>query len=200
MEESNGAKSEFKLDDNTSIKILDNKFYYEKSSDENNHSVCFLLTSGGKNFMFTGDLEEAGEEELVKRNDLPSNVELFKAGHHGSKTSSNECLLSVIKPKICVACCVAGSVEYTQNFDNTFPTQDFINRIHKYTDKVYITSVATVEFSTEKNKYVNTSYTSMNGNVVVSLDDVGLVSVHCSNNDTILKDTEWFQQHRSLSL
>ena len=62
--------------------------------------------------MFTGDLEEKGEEALVENNTLPK-CKLFKAGHHGSPTSSTEALLSVIQPEIvCVSCC-CGSEEYT---------------------------------------------------------------------------------------
>ena len=40
---------------------------------------------------------------------LMPEVELYKAGHHGSKTSSSNALLEVIKPKIvCVSkCCHA---------------------------------------------------------------------------------------------
>ncbi|MDE6047743.1 MAG: hypothetical protein K2F56_03845, partial [Anaeroplasmataceae bacterium] len=35
-------------------------------------------------------------------------------------------------------------------------------------------------------------FESMNGNIVVTLDNDGNVVTMCSNNDTILKETEWF--------
>jgi hypothetical protein len=38
-------------------------------------------------------------------------------------------------------------------------------------------------------------YQSMNGNIVVSSSG-GDVSVNCSNNNTLLKDTEWFIKNR----
>lgn len=182
----NGAKRVYELSKGIELEILYNKFYEENTTDENNNSVCLMINQGSRHFLFTGDLEKEGEDALVKNNKLPE-VELFKAGHHGSKTSSNDALLSVIKPKIVCVCCCAGSDEYTKIDDNMFPTQAFISRVCKYTDKVYVTSLATEDQS---------SFTSMNGNIVVTSKKDQAVMVNCSNNNTILKDTEWFKKHR----
>ena len=66
-----------------------------------------MFSFDDKKFLFTGDLEEEGEIKLVENNkslqELRDNneqfgVDLYKAGHHGSKTSSSETLLS--KPSI----------------------------------------------------------------------------------------------------
>ena len=193
----NGGQRIFNLsrDGSLQMEILYNYFYEHKTSDENDYSVCLQFIQGERKFLFTGDLEKDGEEYLVENNDL-SQVELFKAGHHGSKTSSNDCLLDVIKPKICVCCCCAGSVEYTQNLQNTFPTQDFINRISKHTDKVYVPIMIDVVYDDTKQKYKNEEeYIELNGNVVVTSNSSG-VSVNCSNNNTLLKDTEWFKNNR----
>ncbi|MBQ7308203.1 MAG: MBL fold metallo-hydrolase [Clostridia bacterium] len=191
----NGAKQTFELAKGITLTILDSLYYHEESEDENNHSVCFLLSHGDNHYLFTGDLEKEGEEELVKRNDLPKCV-LYKAGHHGSKTSSSDALLSVIDPDYVVVTCVAGSVEYTDNLDNTFPTQDFVDRVSKYTENVYVTTVAEIELKQgETDDYDNVSYTSMNGNIVVYSDSAD-VKFEFSNNDTILKDTEWFKEYR----
>lgn len=181
-----GAKRYYELTDEIELEILYNYYYDHPTKDENDNSVCFLLNQGERHFLFTGDLEQPGEEKLVEYNTLPE-VELFKAGHHGSKTSSNNCLLDIIKPKIVCICCCAGSNEYTTNNDNMFPTQAAISRIAKHTDKVYVTSLSLD--GTPNN------YTSMNGNIVVTSDKVG-VMVNCSNNDTLLKDTEWFKKNR----
>lgn len=196
--ETNGAKRVYELAGNITLEILYNYYYENKSTDENNYSVCFMLKQGDRNFLFTGDLEKDGEDRLVDNNEL-SQVELFKAGHHGSKTSSNEKLLKVIKPKIVCVCCCAGSVEYLtnkeQNLSNSFPTQDFINRIAPYTDKVYVTTMIDVVFNGEK--YVDSGdYKLMNGNIVVTAKRSG-VTVECSNNNTVLKDTDWFKNNRT---
>ena len=190
----NGAKRVIELGEDLTMEVLTHRFYYEKTSDENNYSVCLLFRQGENNYLFTGDLEAEGEESLVQMNDLPE-VEVYKGGHHGSKTSSTDVLLSVIKPKIVCVCCCAGSVEYTQNFDNTFPTQEFINRVSKYTDRIYVTTMATLEYDSEKEEYKDKDFSSLNGTIIISTLNME-VQVNCSNTNTILKDTEWFKENR----
>jgi beta-lactamase superfamily II metal-dependent hydrolase len=186
--EDESINGKFDLGDGITLTVLDSYFYYNRADNENDHSVCTLIDDGKNSYLFTGDLELEGEEKLVEMNDLPK-VKLYKAGHHGSKTSSNDVLLSVIQPEIVCVCCCAGSPEYTEINANQFPTQAAIDRIAPYTDKIYVT---TLYEESEKN-----GYTSMNGNIVVRSVD-GEVSVHCSNNDLILKDTEWFIANRTL--
>ena len=184
----NGARRVYELGEGIELEFLYNFYYENKSSNENEYSVCAMINQGDKHFLFTGDLEEKGEEKLVEYNELPV-VEVFKAGHHGSYTASSDALLSVIKPKIVCVCCCAGSDEYTDKNENMFPAQDFISRVCKYTENVYVTSI--VDDS-------SLGYTSMNGNIVVTSNNTG-VSVNCSNNNTVLKDTEWFKKNRKWS-
>lgn len=47
--------------------------------------------------MFTGDLGQDGEKKIMQRMKLQ--VDYFKLGHHGSKTSSNPDFLRAIHPK-----------------------------------------------------------------------------------------------------
>lgn len=189
-----GGQRTYKLSDTITLNILYNYYYENSSPDENNYSVCFQIEDGDNKYLFTGDLELEGEEKLVANNSLDK-VKLFKAGHHGSKTSSNDCLLDVIQPEVCVVTCCAGSVEYTQNLENTFPTQLFINRISKWTDKVYVTTVGTIA-KDDSDKWKDVSYTSLNGIVVVKVNN-GILNVECSNNNTVLKDTDWFKNNRT---
>ena len=183
-----GARRVWEVAPGIELEVLYNYFYEHDSGDENNYSVCLLFNQGDKHFLFTGDLEQEGEEYLVQYNDLPE-VELFKAGHHGSKTSSNDCLLEIIQPKIVCVCCCAGTDEYTDIKENQFPTQAMIDRVAPYTDRVYVTS--RVDESSES------GYRSMNGNIVVTSNRSG-VTVECSDNDTKLKDTEWFRENRDM--
>ena len=180
----NGNKDEasYDLGNGISMNILYNKFYFEPSKNNNDHSVITLFKYNNHNFLLTGDLEKDGEKAFVehyKNKNFP-NVDLYKAGHHGSKTSSNADFLSLIKPSICVASCSAGNPEYTNNYLNVFPTQDFVTRISKYTDQVFATSYG-----------MDSEEKPLNGNVIVSCDG-NSTAVACSNNVTLLKDTEWF--------
>lgn len=190
--ETDGAKKQYFLDENNtlSMNILYNYYYDHSTSNENDFSVCMLLTNveGGKsyNYLFTGDLEEGGEKRLVQNNTLPE-VELFKGGHHGSYTASTDALLSVIKPKCVAICTCCGTTEYTANKDNTFPAQEAISRIAKYTENIYCTTLI--------NDYKAGDYTSMNGNIVFYYKDRW--KLYCTNNDTILKETDWFKANRT---
>lgn len=182
-------KAVFELGDGITMTILDQKYYHQKdSSGENNHSVCTLFTVGSKNFLFTGDLEAKGEKSLMESNDLPK-VSLYKAGHHGSKTSSSAEFMAVIQPEAVCVCCCCGSSEYTDIEENQFPTQTFIDNVAPYTDAVYVTTIS------EDADYKNGIFTSMNGNIIVYCDSTGL-KIICSASDKKLKDTEWFKTHR----
>ncbi len=174
----------FFVSSGVTMRILNQKYYYEKTGDENDYSVCTLFTCGEENLLFTGDLEEKGEESLVEMNTLPK-VTLFKAGHHGSPTSSNAALMSVIQPEIVCVCCCAGTDEYTDTPANQFPSQAMIDNVAPYTDKVYIPTTVDGE-----------GYKSMNGNITVSILR-GEVTVTCSVSNTKLKDTEWFKNNRT---
>ena len=199
------AKKEFVLDETYNIKLEILYNYYHqydynnheetktyKASTENDYSVSCLLKTENKNFLFTGDLEKDGEEKMVDyyKNVSPSplpEVDVYKAGHHGSGTSSSEGLLEMIKPKVVCICCCAGSPEYTSNIDNQFPTQAFITRISEYTDKVFVTTLCV--------DWKNDEYQSMNGDIVIiALPNENELGINCSNNETILKDTEWFNK------
>lgn len=182
----NGAARSYTLSEGITMNFLYQRFYEEYSGDENNYSVCMLLTQGQNNYLFTGDLEAEGEESLVEENDLPE-CKLFKAGHHGSPTSSNDVLLSVIRPEIVVVCCCCGSDEYTDNVANMFPSQAFVDRVAKYTDRIYVTTVVSEN---------DAGFEPMNGNIVLSSDG-GEVSVRCSASDLVFRESEWFKENRT---
>ena len=168
----------YDIADGITMEVLYQKFYENKSGDENNYSVCVLFTQGDNHYLFTGDLEEAGEKSLVESNPNLPEVELYKAGHHGSATSSNTVLLNKIKPKVVVASCAAGD-QYK------FPTQEFINRVAPFTDKVYVTGMKTSGYGT-----------GINGDVVFSCVN-NQITIQCSLSDTLLKDSAWFAANRT---
>ena len=205
--ETDGAKKTYYLDDENkiSLNILYQKYYDQNTSTENNYSVCTLLSQQvsadvTNNYLFTGDLEKAGEESLVAKNNLPECV-LFKGGHHGSSTSSNDKLLKVIKPENIAICSCAGTYEYadkpsaskpeSQAKLNTFPTQEAIDRMAKYTKNIYVTTLGILN-----EDYSTARYESMNGNIVF-YSTGGQLKLWCSNNDTILKETAWFKANRT---
>lgn len=179
--ETNGAKREYILGDSMSMEILYNYYYDHNTTNENDYSVCLLFKHGNKKFLFTGDLTKSGEEYLVEYNNI-GEVDVYKAGHHGSNTSSNYCLLDVIRPNICIVSCSASNTGYK------FPAKNFIERISAYTERVYITS---------QDNLNGDGFVPYNGNIVVISNTAG-IEVQCSNNNTLLKDTQWFKENRTM--
>lgn len=185
-----GAKPEYILGDNIKLQILYQKYYEQTSSTENNYSVCCQIVYNDNYYLFTGDLEEDGEKSLVEKNaDKLHPVEVYKAGHHGSKTSSSATLLAKIQPKVVCVCCCAGSSEYTTKNENQFPTQDFIDRVAPHTSQIYVTTLCI--------DYKAGTFEPMNGNIVIYYRD-NKRSIHCANNTTRLQDTDWFKNNRKL--
>jgi len=183
-----GFQKEFDLGSGITLTILDNYYYYNQTSNENNYSVCILLSNGSDNILLTGDLEDEGEDKLVELNPNLPECSLFKAAHHGSYTGSGNTLLNKVKPKNVVFTCVAGATEYTSVLNNTFPAQAAIDRIANYTKNVYVTSLCI--------DYDNGKYESMNGDIMFVFNKSGM-RVTCTNNSTFLKDTEWFKNNRT---
>jgi beta-lactamase superfamily II metal-dependent hydrolase len=68
--------------------------------------------------LLTGDSEEAAEAVIAKK---VGDVDVFKAGHHGSRTANSMALLSAIKPEYVVVSCGAGNTyghPHTQALEN----------------------------------------------------------------------------------
>lgn len=195
----NGATRTFEISNGVEIEILYNYYYenYFEGNDENNYSVCFMIHQGDNHFLFTGDLEKEGEAKLLEfykpLGGLPKCV-LYKAGHHGSGTSSSPELMEEIDPDYVVVCTCAGTSQYTDTNGNQFPTQAMIDNIAPYTDKIYVTSVVDNYVDHDSWKTSGT-VKSMNGNIVFT-SKAGNVSVDCSNNNLILKETDWFKENR----
>ena len=169
------------------MEILEQRYYHSASSNENDNSVCLMISQGEYHYLFTGDLEEAGEKSLVEYNPNLPEMELYKGGHHGSYTAASNELMRKIKPKCICICSCMGTSEYTNDNAHQFPAQEFCDRIAPYTDRVYVTSYAA--------DYSSGNVISANGNIVFACTN-GQITMYFSNNNTKLKDTEWFKQYR----
>lgn len=73
----------------------------KKIENVNNASISMRLIEPGATYMLTGDAEIEQEHEIIKYGfDLSADV--FKAGHHGSKTASSDEFLDEVKPEVVV--------------------------------------------------------------------------------------------------
>ena len=89
--------------------------------EENDNSLCVLVTCGNNRFLFTGDAQETSEKEICGTG-ISLSADVLEAGHHGSSTSNSEMLLNAVSPKYMVLSC---------GRDNSYglPDQDVIERI-----------------------------------------------------------------------
>lgn len=78
----------------------------------NNDSIVVKASYGESSFLFMGDAEFEEEEELLDQfADLDStlDVDVLKAGHHGSYTSSSNEFIAEVTPQWTVVCCGMGN-------------------------------------------------------------------------------------------
>ena len=84
-----------------------------------------------KHFLFTGNLKEKGEKDLLKHYpDLE--VDVLKAGQHGAKTSSNPVFLEKLKPEITL-------ISVGKNNHTKLPHQETLTRLESIKSKIYRT-------------------------------------------------------------
>ena len=74
------------------------------SHAENEDSILALVTVMKQTILLTGDASEKVEEAVVGAN--PNlQFSILKAGHHGSRTSSGEALLTLVQPRLAFISC-----------------------------------------------------------------------------------------------
>ena len=80
--------------DNNKLHFLQTKEY----DNENDNSNVIYTELNGYKFMFMGDASINTEKEILDKYN-PSNIDVLKVGHHGSKTSSSKNFINEINPK-----------------------------------------------------------------------------------------------------
>ncbi len=110
---------------NSKNKISDNSI--------NNNSLVFKMKYKKFSMLFTGDIEEVAEKEILKTYDA-KNLEslVLKVPHHGSKTSSSQEFLEAVKPKIAL-------IGVGKNNKFGHPSNITLEKFEKYGTKVYRT-------------------------------------------------------------
>ncbi|SET42087.1 competence protein ComEC [Natronincola peptidivorans] len=103
--------------------------------DLNLWSAVVKMDYKEKSFLFTGDLEALGEEDILsgfQKDFLKS--QFLKVGHHGSRTSTTENFLQVIEPTVAVISC-------GRNNSYGHPHEEVINRLNLFNIAVYRTDM-----------------------------------------------------------
>lgn len=101
--------------------------------DLNGWSVVVKMDFKERSFLFTGDLEASGEEDLLTAYDSDFlHAQFLKVGHHGSNTSSSQRFLEAVGPDVAVI---------SSGRDNSYghPHQEVLNRLKNLNIAVYRT-------------------------------------------------------------
>ncbi len=97
--------------------------------DANENSIVLLLEYGRVTFLFTGDAESGAESGMVVTGVL-WDVDIYKIGHHGSKTASTAPFMTIIKPEVAI---------YSAKLDNRYghPHQEAVDRVEAAGATIY---------------------------------------------------------------
>jgi len=96
----------------------------------NETSLCVIFEHGENSFVFTGDAETKSEKAFLDSG-LLIDCDVYKAGHHGSNTSSTHPFLDVILPEYTVVTCGIGN-------SYGHPSEIFLDRISEYTTSEHL--------------------------------------------------------------
>jgi competence protein ComEC len=114
------------------------------SHDVDNNGVVLRLSWGKVIFLFSADIREEAEFELIRqRVNLKSTV--LKVAHHGSKTSTSPQFLAAVDPEVAV---ISVGADNPFGHPSSEVVERLINRLGE--DNVYRTDVnGTIEFITD---------------------------------------------------
>lgn len=162
-----GCAKVFKIGDST-LELIDTGLYNNKTADTNDRSIATLLTHKENTFLFTGDLEK---EETLANN--VNEVDIFKAGHHGSSTSNSTKLLDSLKPKIIII-----STGPDGDTKHGIPQQESLDRMYSVPNvKIFTTfTTGTIKITSNGKDY--------------SISADNLIQ---------FEETDWFKENRTLN-
>lgn len=134
------------IDSDTVIKIGELKiknYYNPHLMSENNKSLINEVSVYNTKILFSGDIEETAEHDMLKK---LSYVDILKVPHHGSETSSSMNFLEVIKPKDAIISVGVNSYNH--------PSKSVINRYKKISTNIYRTDLnGNIEVTINKSGY-----------------------------------------------
>ena len=101
--------------------------------DLNDYSVVINLNHKNNNFLLCGDAETKVEKEMLN-DKLLRDVDVLKAGHHGSSSSSSNDFLEKIMPEYFVVMCGEGN-------SYNHPSEKTIEKFASYSKNIYRTDI-----------------------------------------------------------
>ena len=105
----------------------------ERLEAANDHSIGMLLRASDFQMLFTGDMDEDCERQMLaalwEANAGYPKIDVLKAGHHGSHTGSSEALLAALRPDYAI-------LSYGVGNDYGHPHAETRERLRRYDVKM----------------------------------------------------------------
>ena len=127
-------------------------------TEVNEDAMVMEMTSGDFKGIFTGDIGKETEEKLLQNGWL-ENVDFLKVAHHGSKYSTGQEFLDIVRPELAVISCSST---------NTYghPSPDTLRRLKNSGSKVLITKDTGAVMIYRKHKHIFTKCYRQNFNQI----------------------------------
>lgn len=163
----NGCAKTFKMG-NITLDVLDTGFYNDNTASANDRSIVTLLTHGEITYLFPGDLEEDATFASTA-----SQVDIFKAAHHGANSANSSTLLNALSPEVII---LSAGLDGVEKYD--IPQQESLDRMYAIPNvKVYATfTTGTIKITSNGTDY-NIS----------------------ADNLIQFEETDWFKENRTLN-
>lgn len=102
----------------------------DNAENANQASICIEMTYGTKKYLFTGDMEKENESARSWED-----IDVLKAAHHGSSSSSSKEFLNQTKPEIAIISCGKDN-------DYGHPHKEVLTRLKNINCEVYRTDLS----------------------------------------------------------
>lgn len=99
--------------------------------DSNHSSIVLRLAFEESSFLFTGDIYNFQEREMILR-EANIDSDILKVAHHGSKTSSSEEFIEKVSPEIAI-------IQVGKDNSYGHPRQETLETLNKYGIKIFRT-------------------------------------------------------------
>lgn len=119
--------------DNMRFTVL---YPWKEGTDRNQSSMVLFTQLDGMTGLFSGDIGEEQEQEMVKNEKvrcyLEKPITFYKAAHHGSNSSNSMEFLEVLSPEVTVVSC-------GENNSYGHPGKEAVERMEQVESKLYYT-------------------------------------------------------------
>ncbi len=122
----------------------------ENYDDLNDTSLVARFDYNGHSFLFTGEMEEDAEQDLLDSG-ADVSAEVLKLGHHGSSTSSSKTFFEAVDPDYCIASC-------GEDNDYGHPHKETLRRVQQSGAELYRTDYqGSIVFAVQNGKLAVTT-------------------------------------------